>query len=375
MELKCNSTYRSMFLLMVLIGSVWIKPLQAGQDSRVEPDGTIHVEAFDFPESSYLSEETRAALRLYREVFSKELLAVYSICPGLDGTDITKMPKVRECRAEAFYKTQWYKRFIDRYDVNIAPAVIDGVYVEEFTPADGALKYKDRVLINLHGGAFKYGARFAGRVESIPIASLGRYRVISIDYRQAPEHVFPAASQDVATVYRELLKQYKPENIGLYGGSAGSALTAQSIAWFLEKGLPLPGALGMSWLGAYVALDEKTLKWGDSGYISSALIGQNLKNRQYTYFSSVDYRSPLVSPGGDQTIMAQFPPTVLTAATRDAALSSVVSTHAQLTRLGVVTDLHIWEGLDHSFTDNPELPESREAFDVLVNFFDKQLGQ
>jgi len=65
-------------------------------------------------------------------------------------------------------------------------------------------------------------------------------------YRQAPEFAFPAATEDIAAVYRELLKTYRPEDIGIFGCSAGGSLTAQSMAWFLKENLPLPGAIESS---------------------------------------------------------------------------------------------------------------------------------
>src|SRR3546814_12008018 len=76
----------------------------------------------------------------------------------------------------------------------------------------------------------------------MPIAAIGRIKVISVDYRQGPDFTFPAASEDVAAVYRELIMQYDPRNIGIYGCSAGGLLTAQSGAWLIDKKLPLPGA-------------------------------------------------------------------------------------------------------------------------------------
>jgi acetyl esterase/lipase len=81
-----------------------------------------------------------------------------------------------------------------------------------------------------------------GLVESIPIASVGAIRVITVDYREGPEYSFPAASEDLAAVYAALLKTYKPRNIGIYGCSAGGILTAQSVAWIGSHGMPSPGA-------------------------------------------------------------------------------------------------------------------------------------
>jgi len=60
--------------------------------------------------------------------------------------------------------------------------------------------------------------------------------------------------------------------------------------------------------------------------------------------------------------------------TRGFEMSSALYTHTQLVKLGADADLHVWEGLFHGFFYNPDVPESREAYDVIVKFFDKHLG-
>lgn len=347
---------------------------------RVEADGTVHVGAFDLPESVYISEETRAALKHSRDVSVKEYREILKSCGSFDEADLPDMPAIRQCQAETFYKSAGYKRITDRYDVNIAGETIGGVYTEVFTPADGVVRSNEkRVLINLHSGGFYYGARYGGRVESIPIASIGKIKVISIDYRQAPEHQFPTASEDVAAVYRELLKDYTPESIGIYGCSAGGILTAQSIAWFLEEGLPTPGAVGMFCAAAPTAFNSQMFKWvrSDASHIGAALAGIDFNGlvKERPYFESIDRTAPLVSPGSYDEIMSKFPPSLLITGTRDLYFSNVIYTHAQLTRLGVEANLHVWEGMRHAFHSNPDLPESREAYNVIVNFFDKHLGR
>jgi epsilon-lactone hydrolase len=131
------------------------------------------------------------------------------------------------------------------YPVSVRNVVIGGIRAETVVPREGISdKNRHRVLINLHGGAFMWGEGSGGEVESIPIASLGRIEVISVSYRLAPENVFPAASEDVAAVYRALIKTYRPQDIGIYGCSAGGVLTAEAIAWFNKVHLPMPGAIG-----------------------------------------------------------------------------------------------------------------------------------
>jgi acetyl esterase/lipase len=277
----------------------------------------------------------------------------------------------RECEAKAFYKTTFYKKFHDNYDAVVTPQETGGVHTEVFTPKDGiAPKNNDRVLINVHGGHFKMGARTISHLESIPIASVGKIKVISIDYRMAPEYAFPAASEDVAAVYRELLKTYNPKNIGLYGCSAGSLLTAESIAWFQKEGLPLPAAVGM--FGGAASYYQE----GDSARLSSAMGGFPLEPPQvHPYFKGTDAKDPLAFPIYSRQIMSKFPPSLLIATIRDIGESAVVYTHSQLVKLGVEADLHVWEGLDHCFFGGTDLPESRDVYDVIVKFFDRHLGQ
>ena len=102
-----------------------------------------------------------------------------------------------------------------------------------------------RVLINLHGGAFLWGAGSGALVEAVPMAATLGVEVVAVDYRMAPEHVFPAASEDVARVYRALLERHDAQTIGVYGCSAGGMLTAQTVAWIIREQLPIPGAIAM----------------------------------------------------------------------------------------------------------------------------------
>lgn len=233
-----------------------------------------------------------------------------------------------------------------------------------------------RVLINLHGGGFFTGWGVNSVFESLPVASLGRIRVITVNYREAPEAQFPAASEDVASVYRALLKRYRPENIGIYGCSAGGILAAEALAWFQAHGLPRPGAAGIFCAGATPAII------GDSMYVGSALTGTAPppvplpkfgSPLHEAYFGDADVRDPLVSPVYHPAILAKFPPTLIISGTRDIGLSAAVYSHTQLVKAGVEADLHVWEGMPHAAIYTPS-PESSEAWKVVVDFFDRHLG-
>lgn len=197
-------------------------------------------------------------------------------------------------------------------------------------------------------------------------APVGKFKVITVDYRMAPEHKFPAASEDVASVYEALLKRYSPENIGIYGCSAGGMLTAQSVAWFQAHGRPQPGAVGIFGAGGVIG------KWGDSSFVSAALNVRTIPNlrdedtkRVLSYFSEANLDDPLVSPAYSLSVLREFPPVLVISGMRDDLLSTALYTHARLVKAGVEADLHVWEGATHcSFAQpigDPDFPENREG--------------
>jgi acetyl esterase/lipase len=55
-------------------------------------------------------------------------------------------------------------------------------------------------------------------------------------------------------------------------------------------------------------------------------------------------------------------------------LSGALYSHTQLVKAGVDAELHCWEGLFHGFFYNPDVPESKDAYNVMVKFFDRKLG-
>lgn len=112
-------------------------------------------------------------------------------------------------------------------------------------------------------------------------------------------------------------------------------------------------------------------------HIGGALLGMDLVNNHspVSYFDGADLSDPLATPTRSDAVMAAFPPSLLVSATRDFALSAVIHTHRQLLRLGVEADLQLWEGMGHEFIAAYSTPETQEAYDVIVKFFDKHLDQ
>lgn len=264
----------------------------------------------------------------------------------------------------------------ERYAVKTSRESIAGVPVDVVMPAEAVpTRNRDRVLINLHGGAFMWGAGSGAVLEATPIAATARMQVIAIDYSLAPEKTFPAASVDVAAVYGELLKKYPAANIGIYGCSAGGILTAQSVAWFAAHGLPRPGAIAMLCAtGAELA--------GDSSYLAPILTGQPPvaagaeppRVGGLPYLAHASAQDPLAFPAASRDVLARFPPTLLVVGGRDYSASSMTMMHRQLRAADVDAELFVFDGLWHAFFIYPRLPESRETYQIVARFFDDRLG-
>jgi acetyl esterase/lipase len=243
-------------------------------------------------------------------------------------------------------------------------------------------------MVNLHGGGFEVGGGGVhGLLESIPISAVAQIKVVTVDYRMGPENVFPAASEDVAAVYRSLLKDYPAKNIGIYGCSAGGVLAAQSAAWIQHEKLPRAGAIGIFSAGAFADFTgspQAPGSWGgDSRYLAAPLQGESplpALDASHTtvsrvpYLAHVDLTDRLVSPGYASDVLAQFPPTLLITGTRAYDMSAAVQTERNLRKAGVEADLELWDGLGHCFFLDSDLPESKEMFEVVAKFFDRHLG-
>ena len=342
----------------------------------VNEEGTVHIEHMDVPLSVFLSPEAKAA------VLSRMKHPIPM--PSIPIADLTRpgpaITKWREDMDREIFRPA-LERLKQLYPVTIEEKVLAGVHVAVITPKEGvSTGNANRVLINLHGGGFLIGGLLSGETESIPFVGLGKITVITVDYRQAPEYRYPAATEDVVAVYGELTKQYHPKNIGIFGCSAGGILTAETVASLEKKNIPLPGGVGIFCQSAGGVNGGIN---GDSVYMGMALTGgappvplsADQSAIPLSYFAGVDPKDGDAYPVFAPSVLAKFPPTLLVTGSRDFEMSSAIFTHSQLVKLGVDAELHVWEGLGHGFFGEfPEIPESIDAQNAIIRFFNRHLG-
>lgn len=259
--------------------------------------------------------------------------------------------------------------------VTVEPTTIAGVKAFIVTPASIPPANRDRVLMHLHGGVRVLNPGEAGTGEAILMAGLAGFKVISVDYRMPPDFPFPAALDDAVAVYREMLKTTKPQNIGIFGTSAGGSLTLTTLLRAKMENLPMPGAIAP---GTPTVDLSKT---GDSLFTNAGVdnrLGTQdgfIRATALLYANGRDLKDPLLSPiYGD---VHGFPPAILTSGTRDLYLSNTVRMHRKLRAAGVEAVLQVWEGQSHAqyMSGDTDVPELREYHAEVARFFDQHLGQ
>jgi epsilon-lactone hydrolase len=331
------------------------------QDKPVKPvfaeDGTVHVPAFDLPPSQLSSAEARAAQAMRAKMGG-----------GAPPNDIPVDVMRRGLEAALAPQVDAMKKL---YAVDIVDQPIDGVPTQIIKPHGRDFDHT-RLLINLHGGGFSMCADACALLESIPLAGLGGFEVITINYRMGPEAKHPAALEDIEKVYRRILPHHKPSSIGIYGCSAGGALTAQIAAWLPMHGLPQPGAIGIFGSGGVRFMQ------GDSAYVAAYIDGsfppplkpgEQRADMARGYFDGVAKDDPVMSPALHPEIVAKFPPALIITGTRAMDMSPAIVTNSALIKARVPSTLIVGEGMGHCYIYQPGLPEARDAHQAEVDFF------
>src|SRR6201981_1465905 len=125
-------------------------------------------------------------------------------------------------------------------EVTVTATTLGGVPAAEIT-VDGV--ESRHVVLYFHGGVYVLGDAFQAAGLAAQVGRRTRARVISVDYRLAPEHPYPAAVDDALAAYEALLRNgTAPSDIAFAGESAGGGLAIATLVNAREHGLPLPAA-------------------------------------------------------------------------------------------------------------------------------------
>ncbi len=270
----------------------------------------------------------------------------------------------------AAQNTQRLKVALKTYDVRVEPGEVSGVPVHMVHPEK--LDERGGILLCLHGGGFMWGAGDGAVLEAVPVAAKLGVAVVAADYRLAPEHVFPAAVDDALACYLSLRRAEPGRRVGVYGCSAGGALTAQLVARLLKEGEPVPDAIAMLHGTGIDVGGDSVATTGLLNGLPGEIVQPSLSRLPYLAGARAD--DPLVFPGEHSEVLAKFPPSMFITGTRDFAASAVTVMHRRLLAQKRVSELVVFDGMWHAHHVDTDLPESVEVFDLMARFFRQHLS-
>ena len=222
------------------------------------------------------------------------------------------------------------------------------------------------VILYFHGGAYALGSAPDSVGLAADLVRRAGARAISVDYRLAPEHPFPAAVDDAVAAYRALLDEGVPAaHIAFVGESAGGGLVAATLVALKDAGLaqPASAAVFSPWADLTVSGASATTK----AALDPALTPEALRTRARDYLGDRDPAAPLASPAFAD--LTGLPPLLIQAGSHEILLDDAVRLAARAAEHDVPVELQVWPGVPHVFQGFAALlDEADEALNAAAAF-------
>lgn len=214
------------------------------------------------------------------------------------------------------------------------------------------------VLVYLHGGAWVWGSPKTHRKLTCRIAAEG-FLTLSVDYRLAPEHPFPAGFHDCVHAVHFAARNAAqwggdPQRLVLAGDSAGANLAA-AVAIELSRSAGAPKVAGVGLL--YGVFDFSGFEAdGITALLAEAYLGET-----FSELAADPRVSPIVKA-------SSLPPAHIAVGTADPLIEDAEALRSQLARAGKVHDYHVYEDMPHAFVQMEFLPDALPAIRRMTAF-------
>lgn len=224
-----------------------------------------------------------------------------------------------------------------------------------------------KVVLYVHGGGYVMGSAGSHRDVTGRLSKAAGARVLSLNYRLAPEHPFPAPVDDAVAAYRWLLAQgISPGNIAVAGDSAGGGLAIATLLALRDAGEPLPAAgIGISpWVDMEGTGESMTTR----AAVDPVVQKEGLLGMAKLYLGDADPKNPLAAPL--HADLAGLPPLLLQVGDAETLLDDSTRLAEKASAAGVDVTLKVWDEMPHVWhLFAPILPEGRQAIDEIGSFF------
>jgi len=248
--------------------------------------------------------------------------------------------------------------------VTCTPVEAGGVSAE-WSVADGAAE--DKVILYVHGGGYVMGSAGSHRDVTGRLSKASGARVLSLNYRLAPEHPFPAPVDDAVAAYRWLLAQgISSSNVAIAGDSAGGGLAFATLLALRDAGDPVPAAgVGISpWVDMEGTGESMTTR----AAVDPIVQKEGLLGMAKLYLGDADPKNPLAAPL--HANLAGLPPLLIHVGDAETLLNDATRITERARKAGVDVTLKIWDEMPHVWPMlAPILPEGQQAIEEIGAFF------
>jgi monoterpene epsilon-lactone hydrolase len=254
-------------------------------------------------------------------------------------------------------------------EVTVTAAVLGGVPTAEITVDRVEPRH---VILYFHGGVYVMGDAFLAADLASQVGRRTDAKVISVDYRLAPEDPYPAAVDDARAAYEALLRSgIAPSDIALVGESAGGGLVIATLVNARQHGLPLPAAAFVMSPYADLTLAGTTME--SKREVDPLLSRELLQARVPDYTSGQDAALGLISPVFAD--LSGLPPLIIQAGTHEVLLDDAFRLAQHAVTADVEVTLDITPGVPHVFQAyHAILDEAAAALDRAGRFLSARLS-
>ena len=216
-------------------------------------------------------------------------------------------------------------------------------------------------IFHIHGGGFALGSAAGSAGLASALARKTGMRAVSVDYRLAPEHPYPAALHDVTAAYRALTGQAGADPVVVSGESAGGNLAIELLIAGQTQGLTMPAAALL--LSPMTDLTVTGASYAGKAHADPAITARAIRARAADYLAGADPADPLVSPIFAD--LSGLPPLLIQAGSHEVLLDDATRLAAKAAADDVAVILDITPGVPHVF----------QAFAALLDEGDAALNR
>ena len=276
---------------------------------------------------------------------------------------VASKPIPREIKANRAFLDAGARPLIEGVKGTLVNA--NGVTAEMQIPEGAA---SDAVILYFHGGGYVGGSIASHRNLTGNLALASRCKLLSVEYRLAPENPHPAAVEDAINSYKWLLsKGYDPTKIAISGDSAGGGLAIAAQLKIRDEGLPLPAASApiSPWIDMGLSGDTMSSRQSRDPLIRLDLIREFKSQFLGPNDNSNDpYASPL------QADLSGLPPMLIHVGDDEMLLSDSERLAEKASAAGVSVTLEVWPEMIHVWHTFVGLfPEAQDGINRIAEFF------